>query len=210
MKELPRVSLSHALNIKMIGKRYALENGEKYSDLNLVIAHLGGGISITAHRKGQMIDVNNANDDGPFSPQRCGSLPMTGLVKLCYSGKYTQKEMFTKLLKKGGVYSLLGTDDMIEVEKKAESDAKFDLVQRAFAYNVAKEIGAYATTLKGKVDAILITGGIAFSNPVVSMVRDYVEWIAPVHIYPGEDEMEGLVRGTLRVLDGREETKEYK
>ena len=210
MKELPRKSLSHALNIKMISKRYAKESNRRYEDMNLVVAHLGGGISITAHRKGRMIDANNANDGGPFSPQRTGTLPVTGLVKLCFSGKYTEKQLIKKIIKKGGMLDLLGTDNLIDIEEKAKTDPDFDLVLRAFVYQIAKDIGAYSTALKGKVDAILITGGIANSDMVMSMIREYVEWIAPVHIYPGEDEMKGLVIGTLRVLNGKEEAKEYR
>ncbi len=209
MKELPRKSLSHTLNIKMIAKRYATEKGVSYESLNLVVAHLGGGISITAHRNGRIIDVNNANDGGPFSPQRCGTLPSTGLVKLCYSGKYSESEMLAKIIKKGGMLSLLGTDDVEEVVTKAKTDPEFALVLRAFVYQVAKEIGAYSTALKGKVDAILITGGIAFNKEVMHMIKEYVEWIAPVRVFPGEDEMEGLVMGVLRVIRGEEEEKEY-
>lgn len=210
LKELPRKSLAHTLNIKMIAKRFAREHGKSYEDLNLVIAHLGGGISITAHRKGKMIDVNNANDGGPFSPQRTGTLPVTGLISLCYSGKYTEKEMLAKAIKQGGFLDLLGTDDILLVEEKAKTDPEFNLVLRAFIYNLAKEIGAYSAALKGKVDAILITGGIANNVNMMTALKEYIEWIAPVHVYPGEDEMEGLVMGVLRVARGEEKEKEYK
>ncbi|HHS50898.1 MAG TPA: butyrate kinase [candidate division Zixibacteria bacterium] len=209
IEELPRVSLSHALNIKMIAKRYARETGKKYDESNLVIVHLGGGISVTAHRAGQMIDVSNANDGGPFSPQRCGQLPVTGLVKLCYSGKYAEKELMGKLLKRGGFSDLVGSDNVVEISSRRKTDAKCDLAVRAFVYQVAKEIGAYASALKGEVDAILITGGIAFNDDIMREIGDYVEWIAPVRIYPGEDELEGLVMGALRVLNGEEAPKDY-
>ncbi|MCK5832715.1 butyrate kinase [bacterium] len=210
MKELPRISLSHALNIKMIAKRHAKTVGKKYEDMNLVIAHLGGGISITSHRKGKMIDASNANDGGPFSPQRCGTLPVTGLVKLCFSGKYSEKELLKKIIKKGGFLGLIGTDDLVALENHLDNDEEARFIFRAFIYQIAKEIGAYAATLKGRVDAIILTGGIAFCNPVMNGVKEYVEWIAPVHIYPGEDEMEGLVMGVLRILSGEEEPREYK
>lgn len=209
MKELPRVSLAHSLNIKMVAKGHASKMGAKYDDLNLVIVHLGGGISVTAHRKGRQIDANNANDGGPFSPQRTGTLPVTGLVKLCYSGKYTERDMLKKLIKAGGMLNLVGTDNMIEVVEKAKTDAHFDLVLRAFVYQVGKSIGEYSAALKGDVDAILITGGIAQNEPIMEMIREYVDWIAPIYIYPGEDEMEGLVMGVLRVVNGEEEEKEY-
>jgi len=209
MKEIKRKSLAHSLNIKMIAKRHARKQGVKYEDSNLVIVHLGGGISVTAHRKGRQIDTNNANDGGPFSPQRTGTLPVTALIKLCYSGKYSEKEMLKKIIKKGGMLSLLGTDNMIEIAAKAKTDPETDLVLRAFVYQIAKSIGEYSAALKGKVDAILITGGIANNNAIMESLKEYVEWIAPMFIYPGEDEMEGLVMGVLRVLRGEEEEKEY-
>ena len=209
LKEIPRKSLAHALNIKMVAKRFAAEHDEKYENLNLVVAHMGGGISVTAHRQGRMIDVNNANDGGPFSPQRVGTLPVTGLVKLCFSGEYSAKELKKKLLKKGGMSSLYGTDDVLDIMEKAKTDDEADLVIRAFIYQMAKSIGAYSAALRGEVDAILLTGGIARNDGMMSDLEDYVDWIAPVHRYPGEDEMEGLVMGVLRVLGGDEEEKEY-
>lgn len=209
LREIPRVSLAHALNIKMVAKKHAHNVGAKYDDLNLVVVHLGGGISVTAHRKGRQIDVNNANDGGPFSPQRAGTLPITGLVKLCYSGEYTEREMLKKLIKTGGMLNLIGMDNVAEMVEKAKTDADVDLVLRAFVYQLAKEIGAYSAALKGEVDAILITGGIANNESMMDSIRDYVDWIAPVYIYPGEDEMEGLIMGVLRVVNGEEEEKEY-
>ncbi len=209
--EIPRKSLAHALNIKMVAKKYAKQIGDKYENLNLVIAHLGGGISITAHRKGRMVDVNNANDEGPFSPQRCGTLPITGLAKLCYSGKYTEKEMMQQLIKRGGLTALAGTDDMEEIKRRIDSgDEKAELYARAMAYQIAKEIGAYSAVLAGKVDAILITGGIAHNNWFIDWIKERIEWIAPIFVFPGEDEMEALALGALRVLRGEEQPKEYK
>ena len=208
--EIPRRSLAHALNVKMVAKKYAKEIGKSYEDLNLVVAHLGGGITISSHRKGRMIDVNNANDEGPFSPQRCGTLPITGLAKLCYSGKYDQKEMLAQLTKKGGMMAYLGTDDMKEVKSRIDAgDQQAKLIAEAMAYQIGKYIGAYAAVLDGEVDAILITGGIAHNDWFMDMIMPKIKWIAPVKIYPGEDEMEALVRGVLRVLRGEEKAKEY-
>jgi len=210
LDEVPRLALAHALNVKMIAKRFAREQKKKYSDLRLIVVHLGGGITVSAHRDGRMFDASNANDDGPFSPQRTGSLPLTGLIKLCYSGKYTKNELLKKVLKQGGMINLLGTDDLQQICEKAKTDEKFDMVLRAFAYQISKEIGAYSTTLKGKVDAILLTGGVAFNDDLMDQIKEYIDWIAPVNVYPGEDEMEALVKGVLRVTRGEEEVVVYK
>lgn len=211
LPEIPRISLAHALNIKMVAKKHAAVQKKKYENLNLVIAHLGGGISITSHRKGQMIDVNNANDEGPFSPQRAGTLPITGLAKLCYSGKYPDyNSIKRRLIKEGGVMALLGTDDIVEVKRRIDAgDEKAELVAKAMAYQIGKSIGAYAAVLKGDIDAILITGGIAQGEWLVDWIREMVKWIAPVFAYPGEDEMEALSLEVLRVLRGEEEEKSY-
>lgn len=208
--EIPRRSLAHALNIKMVAKKFARKVGKPYEEMNLVIAHLGGGITISSHRKGMMVDVNNANDEGPFSPQRCGTLPITGLAKLCYSGKYDEKQMKIQLVKRGGMFAYLGMDNMLDVKKQIDAgDEKSKLIVEAMAYQIGKYIGAYAAVLDGDVDAILITGGLAYNDWFMEMVEKKVRWIAPVHIFPGEDEMEGLVRGVLRVLTGEEKAKEY-
>jgi len=210
LPELPRKSLSHALNIKMVARKAAFEMGRKYEELNLIIVHLGTGISVTSHLKGQMIDVNNANDGGPFSPQRVGSLPVTGLAKLCLSGKYTYPDMYDKLTKKGGLLAHLGTDDVEEIEKRIDrGDEKAKLVYQAMVYQIAKEIGAMSTTLYGKVDAIVLTGGIAHSERLVNLIKERVKFLSPVLIFPGEDEMEALTLGALRVLSGEEKAKEY-
>ena len=209
--EIPRISLAHALNVKMVAKKFAKSIGEKYDDLNLVVAHIGGGITISSHRRGKMIDVNNANDEGPFSPQRCGTLPITGLAKLCYSGKYSAKEIKVQLIKKGGLIALLGTDDMLEIKRRIdEGDTDAEFYSKAMAYQIAKSIGAYSAALDGDVDAILITGGVSYNKWLMDWVVEKVKFIAPVHIFPGEDEMEALVLGVLRVMRGEEEVKEYK
>ena len=208
--EIPRKSLAHALNVKMVAKKFAKEQGKKYEDLNLVVAHIGGGITISSHRKGKMIDVNNANDEGPFSPQRCGTLPITGLAKLCYSGKYSEKEMKAQLIKKGGLFALLGTDDMLEVKRRMDDgDSEAEFYARAMAYQIAKSIGAYSAVLDGDVDAILITGGVSYNKWFTDWIEQKVRFIAPVYVFPGEDEMEALVLGVLRVMRGEEEVKEY-
>lgn len=209
--DIKRQSLAHALNIKMVAKKYARKVGRKYEDMNLVIAHLGGGITISSHRKGQMIDVNNANDEGPFSPQRAGTLPITQLAKLCFSGKYKDyNDIKKRLIKEGGLHAYLGIEDLREVERLMEEgneDAK--LYANAMAYQIGKYIGAYAAVLSGKVDAILITGGIAYNERMMNDIKNMVAWIAPVELFPGEDEMEGLSLGVLRVLNGEEEVKKY-
>ena len=210
--EIQKRSIFHALNQKAVARRYAKENGKKYGDLNLIVAHMGGGISVGAHKHGRIIDVNNAlHGEGPFSPERSGSLPVGDLVKLCYSGKYTCEEMQKKINGKGGYTAYLNTNDAREVEKSAASgDKKAKLIQDAMAYQVAKEIGKCAVVLSGKVDAIILTGGIAYGTAVVGYIKEKVSFIAPVIIYPGEDELLALAQGGLRVLNGEETAKEYK
>ncbi len=210
LPELPRKSLSHALNIKMVARKTTKKLGKKYEELNLVIVHLGSGISVTSHLKGKMIDVNNANDGGPFSPQRVGSIPVTGLAKLCVSGKYTWAQIYERLTKKGGLLAHLGTDDLEEIENRiTRGDNKARLIYEAMIYQIAKEIGAMATTLKGKVDAVVLTGGMANSRNFVKKIKERVKFLAPVLVFPGEDEMEALTRGALRVLKEEEKAKEY-
>lgn len=210
LPELPRKSLSHALNIKMVARKAAKRLGKSYEKLNLIIVHLGSGISVTSHEKGRMIDVNNANDGGPFSPQRVGSIPVTGLAKLCLSGKYTYPQIYERLTQKGGLLAHLGTDNLKEIEKRiTRGDNKAKLVYEAMVYQIAKDIGAMATTLLGKVNAIVLTGGMANSKSLVKKIRARVKFLAPVLIFPGEDEMEALTRGALRVLNGEEKAKEY-
>ncbi len=207
-----RLSIFHALNQKAIARTHAAAIGKRYEDLNLIVAHMGGGISVGAHRKGKVVGVNQALDDeGPFSPERSGTLPMNQVIKACFSGKYTYEDMKKMMVGKGGTYSYLGTNDAYEVEKRAKAgDEKADLLERAMAYQVAKSIGANAAVLQGKVDAILITGGIAHGKPIVDHIKSYVSWIAPVAVYPGEDEMESLAMNARMILNKTIEIQEYK
>lgn len=207
----PKHSIFHALNQRAIAKTYAESIGKKYSDLNLVVVHLGGGVSVGAHCKGKVIDVNNALDgEGPFSPERSGTMPALQLVKACFSGEYTYDQIKSMIVGKGGIVAHLGTNSMMEVEEKvAAGDPKFTLISDAFAYNVVKWIGSMAAVLSGKVDAILITGGIAYNKPMMAQIEEMVKFIAPVKIYPGEDEMGALAMNGLAVLDGKEEVKVY-
>ena len=209
--ELPRISIFHALNQKAVAKRYAAECGKKYEDLNLIVIHMGGGVSVGAHIGGKVVDVFNALDgDGAFSPERAGGVPCAALVKMCFSGKYTEKEISAKLIGKGGLNSYLGTNDMREVTKRAnEGDAKAAEVKQAFLLQVAKDIGAMACVLNGKVDQIVITGGIAYGEDVVAKLKERCGWIAPVTVYPGEDELLALAQGALRVMNGEEQVKQY-
>ncbi len=210
LKELERKSLAHTLNTKYVARKVAEKYGKKYEELNMVVAHLGTGISISPHRKGKMFDVNNANDGGPFSPQRTGSLPTTGLIKLCFSSMYDEKEMIKKVTKNGGLMSYLGTQDLKEVIRRMENDDYAKLVFDAMVYQIAKEIGAMSAALKGKVDFIVITGGMARAEVLVKKLREYIEWIAPVEVVPGENEMEALAFSALRVLRGEEKPKRYR
>ena len=206
--DFTRVSIFHALNQKAIARTYAKEIGKKYEDINLIIAHLGGG---GAHDHGRVIDVNNALDgDGPFSPERSGSLPTGQLVKLCFSGKKTEAEIKKMLKGAGGLVAYLGTNDAYEVEIKAKEDPKYKLVQDAMSYQVGKAIGEMAAVLKGKVDGILLTGGIAHNPFLVDYVKEMVGFIAPIKVYAGEDEMRALAMNGLMVLRGELSGKIYK
>lgn len=209
--KFPRKSIFHALNQKAIAKQYAAEVGKKYSDLNLIVAHMGGGTSIGAHKKGQIVDVNDAlNGDGPFSPERSGSLTALDVVKACFSGEYTFDEMKKLINGKGGLMAHLGTNSFYEVEQNmAKGDAKSILITDAFLFQVAKSIGAEAAALSGEVDAILLTGGVAYGKEMMAQLADMVKFIAPVKVYPGEDEMGALAGNGLAVLEGTEEVKVY-
>ena len=209
--ELPRTSVFHALNQKAVAKRYAKENGKAYDTLNLIVVHMGGGVSVGAHLNGRIIDVFNALDgDGAFSPERAGGAPVGALIKMCFSGQYTEKEVYKKFVGNGGFNAYLGTNDMRDVEKTVnEGDAKATEVRDAFIFQVSKDIGSMAAVLKGKVDAIVVTGGIAYDKGVVAGLKEACEWIAPFTVYPGEDELGALVQGGLRVLNGEEEAKVY-
>ena len=210
--ELPRVSKFHALNQKAVAKRYSKESGIKYSDLNLIVIHMGGGVSVGAHKNGRVIDVNNALDgEGPFSPERAGTVPVGELIKMCYSGKYSEKEVYNKLVGKGGYVAYLNTNDAREVLRLAEEgNEKAKLCFDAFIYQVSKAAGEMSTVLNGKVDRIILTGGIAYSEKVVEELKKRIGWIGEITVYPGEDELLALAQGALRVLSGEEEVREYK
>lgn len=210
MPEIPRVSAFHALNQKAVAMKVAAELGKKYDELNLIIAHLGGGISVGAHKNGRVIDVNNGIEEGPFSPERTGNLPVMQLVDMCFSGHYTKDEMKKKLVGKGGFVAYLGTSDAKEIEDMVEAgDEKATEVYEAMAYQVAKEIGACAAVLCGRVDSIVITGGLARSQHIVKWINQRVRFIAPVRVYPGEDEMAAMAEGAYRVLMGEEQILSY-
>jgi len=211
LPQIERKTAFHALNQKAVAKRFAKETGKNYNDLNLLVAHMGGGVSVGAHKNGRIIDVNHGSQEGPLTPERAGDLPTEELIKLCYSGKYTLEEMKKMLLGKGGIAAYLGTNDFREVEEKALSgDEKAKLIFDAFIYQMGKEISKYAAVLCGKVDAIILTGGIAYSNSVTEGIKKMISFIAPVVVYPGEDELLALAQGGLRVLNGVEKPKEYK
>lgn len=211
IKGLYRESRSHALNQKAVARYYAGEIGKRYEELNLIIAHMGGGISVTAHKKGRMIDTNDIlHGSGPIAPTRCGDLAPGKLIELCFSGKYTEKELMNKTHKDGGLLDLLGEADICEIEKKiASGDQKAKLALDGMIYSIAKNIGACAIALQGRIDQILLTGGIANDNYVVHMIENATDWIAPVKVVAGEFEMEALAAGALRWLRGEEKEKEY-
>lgn len=206
-----RRSIFHALNQKAVARSHAKSIMKKYEDLNLIVVHLGGGITVGAHRKGKVIDVNQGLDgDGPFSPERSGTLPVGQLVKVAFSGIYSQTKMNEMILGKGGMVAYLGTNDAYIAERAArDGDEKSLQVLQAMAYQVSKEIGAMSTVLNGKVDAILITGGIANSKWFCNLISERVYRIAPVHLYPGEDEMGALAENATLALEGEIEIKEY-
>lgn len=209
--ELPRTSVFHALNQKAVAKRYAKESGKAYDTLNLIVVHMGGGVSVGAHKMGRVIDVFNALDgDGAFSPERAGAVPSGALIKMCFSGKYTQQEVYKKFVGGGGFNAYCNTNDMRDVDKMVDNgDKKAEEVREAFIAQVAKDIGSMACVLKGKVDQIIMTGGIAYDKAVIEGLKERAGWIAPVTVYPGEDELMALVQGGLRVLNGEEEPMVY-
>ncbi|HBZ20451.1 MAG TPA: butyrate kinase [Bacteroidales bacterium] len=208
---IERISIFHALNQKAVARTYAESVDKKYQDLNLILVHMGGGISVGVHRKGKVIDVNNAlNGDGPFSPERSGGLPSGQLIDLCFSGKYSQAELKSMITGRGGIIAYLGTNDFIEANKIANSgDQKAMLIIEAIAYQISKEIGSAAAVLDGKVDAIILTGGLAFQESHVERIRKKVGFIAEVVVFPGEDEIKALAYNGLLALDGKIEIKDY-
>lgn len=211
LKEIKRKALSHALNVRMVAKLTAKKMNKPYAQCNFVIVHLGTGITVAAHLQGKQVDSSNANEDGPFSPQRTGSLPTMPLVQMCFGGKFKLDDIKKKIQREGGLLSYLGTDDIPTVEKRiAEGDKEAELVYNAMIYQVAKEVGAYAVVLKGKIDAIIITGGIANSKTFVDKLKEWIGFLSPdCYVYPGEGEMESLTQGVLRVLNKEEEVKTY-
>lgn len=208
---IKRRSIFHALNQKAVARRVASEFNKKYEEMNLVVTHMGGGITIGVHKQGRVIDVNNGlHGDGPFSPERAGTVPAGDLVSMCYSGDFFREEMMKKLVGQGGLVGYLGTNDAVEVEKMIEAgDEKAALIYAAMAYQIAKEIGCASAVLKGKVDAIVLTGGLAYSKKFIQDISSYIDWIADVLVIPGENELQALAEGALRVLKNEEKAKSY-
>ncbi len=211
MPELPRKSILHALNQRAVAYKIAKDMGKDYKDCNFVVVHMGGGISVGAHKKGKIVDVNNALDgDGPFTPERSGNVPVNGLLKMCFSGKYTQKEILKKIKGKGGLVAYLGTNSTLEVENKVkEGNEEYKKVYEAMAYQISKWIGKTSAIFKGDVDAIILTGGVTYDKDFCKWIEERVSFIAPVKVVPGEMEMEALAEGALRVLKGKEKALIY-
>ena len=208
---IERKSIFHALNQKAVARRVAKELGKRYEELNIIITHMGGGITVGAHKSGRVIDVNNGlHGDGPFSPERAGTVPAGDLISLCYSGKYYREELMKKLVGQGGLVGYLGTNDAVAIEKMIEKgDEKAKLIYSAMAYQVAKEIGSASAVLSGKVDAIILTGGLAYGKEFVQEISNRISWIADVIVHPGENELQALAEGALRILRGEEAVREY-
>lgn len=207
----PRRSIFHALNQKAVARQHARSILRKYEDLNLIVVHLGGGITVGAHQKGRVIDVNQGLDgDGPFSPERSGTLPVGDLVRTCFSGKYSEKEILKMITGKGGLVAYLNTNSAYEVEQRAAQGDKYaKMIYDAMAYQIAKEVGAMGAVLTYQIDGILITGGIAHDKYFVNQITSYIHRLAPVHIYPGEDEMLALAMNGIRVLKGETKARLY-
>ncbi|AKU32904.1 butyrate kinase [Bacillus altitudinis MN12] len=208
---IERKSIFHALNQKAVARKTAASFGKRYEDLNMIITHMGGGITIGVHQKGKVIDVNNGlHGEGPFSPERAGTLPTGDLVNLCFSGEYSQEEMLKRIIGEGGLAGYLGTTDAVKVERMIEAgDERAALIYEAMCYQIAKEIGAASAVLKGAVDVIVLTGGLAYSKQITSSIRGYIDWISDVVVYPGENELQSLAEGALRILKEEESPKEY-
>ena len=206
-----RICIWHALNQKAIARRFAAEHKTRYEDLNLIMCHLGGGISIAAHDHGRAIDANNALDgEGPFSPERTGTLPVGDLIRLCFSGKFTEAQLLKRIAGKSGMIALLGTNDMREIERRInEGDEKAKLYTDAMIWHTAKYIAAEGAVLCGKVDAIILTGGLCRSEYITGGLKKRLDWMAPGYLYPGQDEMKALALNTLHVLRGEWEAKQY-
>jgi butyrate kinase len=211
LKGVYRHCYAHAMNQKEVGRRWAAEHGRRYEDLNLVICHIGGGVSVTAHRRGRIVDTNDiASGDGPMAPTRSGSMPAKDIVDMCFSGEFTEDQMDKMILKDGGFVSHLGTSDVLEVKRMvADGDEYARVVYEAFCYQIGKQIGCEAAALHGEVDAILVTGGIAHDQDLVDYLRDMCGWIAPFGVYAGDFEQEALAHGAQRVLSGEERLRTY-
>ncbi|MBT2637632.1 butyrate kinase [Bacillus sp. ISL-39] len=210
LADIERKSHVHALNIKAVSRKIAAELGKDLVETNFVVVHLGGGISVAALQNGRIIDVNNAENEGPFSPERAGGLPAKQLVQLCFSGRYTEKELLQRMTKQGGVYSYLGTKNLIGVERRAaEGDTEAALILKAMVHQIGKEIGAMATVMEGKLDGIILTGGIAHSDMITGLIKKKISFLGKVFVLPGEAEMEALAAGALRVMNGLEDVKIY-
>lgn len=212
MPEIERKSIFHALNQKAVARKAAASLGKRYENMKMIITHMGGGITIGVHDRGRVADVNNGlHGEGPFSPERAGTVPAGDLVDLCFSGEYTKEEIMKKLVGTGGLLGYLGTNDAVKVEQMIQGgDEKARFIYDAMAYQVAKEIGAASAALKGEVEAIVLTGGLAYGKSFVSAIRSYIDWISDVLVYPGENELQSLAQGALRVLQGEEQSKQYR
>jgi len=211
LPELERISIFHALNHKAAARKAASDLGKEYTQVNLIVAHMGGGISVAAHAAGRVVDVNNAlQGEGPLAPTRTGSLTAASLVELAFSGRYSKDELLQKISRQGGLYAHLGTADLREIKAQIEQgDKKAELIYTAMAYQIAREIGACAAVLKGRVDALIFTGGMAHDEDLLKLLSERVSFIADILVYPGSFEMEALAAGALRVLQGEEEAREY-
>ncbi|WP_213372276.1 butyrate kinase [Mesobacillus boroniphilus] len=210
LADIERKSHVHALNIKAVSRKMAAELGKDLDDTSFVVAHLGSGISVAALRKGRIIDVNNAENEGPFSPERAGGLPAKQLVQLCFSGKYTEKELLQRMTRQGGMYSYLETKSVIEVEQQAQDgDKEAAIILKAMVHQIGKEIGAMATVLEGKMDGFILTGGIAHSDMIVRLIQEKISFLGKVFVRPGEEELEALAAGAFRVMIGQEDAKIY-
>ncbi len=212
MPEIERKSIFHALNQKAVARKAAASLGKRYENMKMIITHMGGGITIGVHDRGRVVDVNNGlHGEGPFTPERAGTVPAGDLVDLCFSGEYTKEEIMKKLVGTGGLLGYLGTNDAVKVEQMIQGgDEKARFIYDAMAYQVAKEIGAASAALKGEVEAIVLTGGLAYGKSFVSAIRSYIDWISDVLVYPGENELQSLAQGALRVLQGEEQSKQYR
>ena len=211
IREIRRRSIFHALNQKATARRHAAAMGRAYEDLNLIVAHMGGGISVSAHRRGRVVDTNNAlNGDGPIAPERAGTIPAGELMELCFSGEYSKSQIKSMLTGKGGLVNILGSNSVQEIAARAdEGDEAARTALDAMSYSIAKSIGEMAAVLKGQVDGIILTGGIAYNQCVNDAVEEYCRFIAPITIYPGENELESLAENALRVLRSETVPKEY-